>query len=134
MMERGRRRKLLGVVVSDRMDKTVVVEVGRTVRHPKYEKTMRLRKKYKAHDEKSEAAMGDLIEITEARPMSKTKCWRVSAIVRKAGALIEIGDELAEEERSEPQPQPAPETAPAAADESVDPKTEDSSDSSRDQT
>ncbi|NOZ22141.1 MAG: 30S ribosomal protein S17 [Planctomycetes bacterium] len=134
MKERGRRRRATGVVVSDKMDKSIVVEVERIVRHPKYEKTLRLRRKHKAHDEKNEAAMGDWVEIVEARPMSKTKCWRLMGIVRKVGGVIEIKDELApEEEGAERHPQGASADAPAREDESSAPETEESGDSGPDQ-
>ena len=126
MKERGRRRKLTGVVVSDSMDKTIVVEVERVVRHPKYDKILRLRRKHKAHDENNEASVGDRVEITEARPMSKTKCWRLSEIMRKAEGLIDVEEDLAAEA--------APSGAAPAADESVAPDTENSSDSGPDQT
>ncbi len=74
-----------GVVVSDKMDKTVVVEVERLVAHPKYKKIMRHTKKYHAHDENNECRMGDRVRLESTRPLSKTKCWRVSEIIdRKA--------------------------------------------------
>ena len=71
------RRKLIGRVSSDKMDKTVVVEVVRFKRDNMYKKYVRVRKKYKAHDEKNAAQVGDLVEIVEARPMSRTKRWRI---------------------------------------------------------
>ena len=73
----GRRKTREGVVVSNKMDKTVVVLVERLVKHPKYRKYLKARKKYKAHDEKNAAKVGDLVEIIEARPMSRTKRWRI---------------------------------------------------------
>lgn len=76
-MERGRRRKLKGVVTSNKMDKTVVVSVTRKVRHPRYEKLVEKRKKYYAHVEGREVNEGDEVFIMECRPISKLKRWRV---------------------------------------------------------
>ncbi len=73
-----------GVVVSTKMDKTVVVQVERSYRHPIYKKVVRQRKKYKAHDQNEKCRVGDLIEITETRPLSKTKHWTVAQIIKKA--------------------------------------------------
>lgn len=75
------RKKLTGTIVSDKMDKTVVVEVERVFHHPRYQKRVRERKKYKAHDELG-AKVGDRVEIEECRPMSKEKRFRVIRIVR----------------------------------------------------
>ena len=72
---------LTGEVVSDKMDKTVVVEVQRTFRHPLYGKTIRRCKKYKVHDEQNTAKVGDLVEIKECRPLSKTKYMTLNRIV-----------------------------------------------------
>ncbi len=78
------RRKLLGRVVSDKMDKTVVVEVVRRSRDAKYKKYVRSRNRYKAHDEKNECKTGDRVEIMEHRPLSKEKRWKVSRIIVRA--------------------------------------------------
>jgi len=84
-MERSTARKTrVGVVVSDKMDKTVVVEIGSTVRHKLYGKTMRRVAKFKAHDEANSCGVGDRVRITETRPLSKTKRWRVAEILEKA--------------------------------------------------
>ena len=80
---RGRRKLRLGVVVSDKMDKTVVVSVESRVKHPLYGRVVRRNKRYKAHDENNEAREGDLVEIRETRPLSKTKRWRVARIVER---------------------------------------------------
>ncbi|MEO5366263.1 MAG: 30S ribosomal protein S17 [Magnetococcus sp. WYHC-3] len=72
------RRVMQGVVVSDKMDKTVVVLVERKVRHALYGKTMRSSKKYKAHDEENAFHVGDVVQIMESRPISKDKCWVVT--------------------------------------------------------
>ena len=76
------RRRLNGTVVSNKMDKTVVVRVERTVVHPKYLKRFTLSKKYKAHDAENAYQVGDIVTIEESRPMSKSKTWRVVAKVK----------------------------------------------------
>jgi small subunit ribosomal protein S17 len=81
---RGRAKVREGVVVSDKMDKTVVVAVQRLVRHPKYRKYVRSRKRFKAHDEANECKVGDRVRISETRPLSRDKRWRVQVIVEKA--------------------------------------------------
>ena len=84
---RKARRSMEGVVTSDRMAKTITVEIERTYRHPKYGKFVRTAKKYHAHDEKGEYKMGDVVEIAEGRPISKTKSWVVTRLVEKALAV-----------------------------------------------
>lgn len=79
------RKSLTGTVVSDKMDKTVVVEVMMTKRHPLYGKVIRMSKKYKAHDENNECRIGDQVQIIESRPISRHKRWAVVSIVEKAG-------------------------------------------------
>ncbi len=81
---RGKRNEVVGVVVSDKMQKTLTVEVSRMVRHKKYGKYLKRQSVYKAHDEKSVAKMGDLVRITQSRPLSKTKRWSLVEIVEKA--------------------------------------------------
>lgn len=81
---RGSRKARIGHVVSDVMDKTVVVAVETLVRHPLYGKIMRRTTKFKAHDEDNSANQGDTVEIVETRPLSREKRWRVSKIVEKA--------------------------------------------------
>ena len=83
-MERNLRKSRIGVVVSDRMDKTIVVAVVRKVKHPLYKKYITRTKKFKAHDELNECRIGDKVEIVETRPLSKDKCWRLAQIVEKA--------------------------------------------------
>ena len=81
----ARRRKVLqGVVVSDKMEKTAVVTVERTVQHPLYKKTVRKSKKYKIHDEENACGIGDQVRLIECKPISKDKCWRLLEVVRKA--------------------------------------------------
>ncbi len=77
MKSRGQRKKRSGTVISDKMDKTVVVEVRRTVMDPTYKKVIQRRKRYKAHDEENQYKVGDKVIIMETRPISKDKRWRV---------------------------------------------------------
>jgi small subunit ribosomal protein S17 len=81
---RGYRKVREGLVVSDKMDKTVVVEVEDRVKHPKYGKVIRRTKKYKAHDGQNACGVGDRVLLMETRPMSATKRWRVAEILEKA--------------------------------------------------
>ena len=81
---RGRRKLRTGVVVSDGMDKTVVIRVDDQLRHPLYGKTLRRKAKLQAHDEGNEAQVGDRVRVMETRPLSKTKRWRVVEIVERA--------------------------------------------------
>ena len=83
-MERNLRKERTGVVVSDKMDKTVVVAVERKEKHPLYGKFVKKTTKFVAHDEKNECGVGDTVLIMETRPLSKTKNWRVVTIVEKA--------------------------------------------------
>lgn len=84
VITRGRRKVRVGTVVSDRMDKTVVVAVERIMRHPLYGKTVKRTKKFHAHDENNECRVGDVVEIMETRPLSRTKRWRVARVIQKA--------------------------------------------------
>ncbi|ABQ47315.1 MULTISPECIES: 30S ribosomal protein S17 [Thermotoga] len=77
------RKRLTGIVVSDKMDKTVVVAVEKLVQHPIYKKYVKRTKKYHAHDERNECKIGDVVEIEETRPLSKTKRWRVVRIIQR---------------------------------------------------
>jgi small subunit ribosomal protein S17 len=81
---RARRNVLVGTVTSDKMDKTVVVTVERTTRHPLYGKVVKVYKKYKAHDENNEAKEGDVVRICECRPISKDKSYFVQEILERA--------------------------------------------------
>ena len=90
-MKAGKKR-LVGSVVSDKMDKTVVVRVERLVRHPRYGKVLRRTKKYKAHDAENECRVGDVVRIVESRPLSREKRWAVEEIVKRTGigAAMEV--------------------------------------------
>ena len=83
-MERNNRKSQTGVVVSDKMDKTVVVEVSSHVRHPLYKKYIKRTVRLKAHDEMNECGIGDTVRVMETRPLSKEKHWRVVSIIEKA--------------------------------------------------
>ena len=83
-MERNLRKERVGVVVSDKMDKTVVVAVSDKRKHPVYKKTITRTKKFKAHDELNECGVGDKVRIVEARKLSKDKNWRIAEIIEKA--------------------------------------------------
>ncbi len=84
MRERGNRKTLQGIVVSDKMDKTIVVKVERMVKHPLFHKYLKQHERYKAHDEGNSCGIGDKVLITESRPLSKDKRWRVRQIIEKA--------------------------------------------------
>ena len=83
-MERNLRKERVGIVTSDKMDKTVVVTVEQRAIHPLYKKTITTSKKYKAHDEENTCGVGDKVLIMETRPLSKDKRWRVVEIIEKA--------------------------------------------------
>jgi len=80
---RGHRKERLGQVISDKMDKTIVVEVERRFRHARFKKVVTAYSKFYAHDEKNEAKVGDRVRIQETRPLSKTKCWRLMEVVER---------------------------------------------------
>ncbi len=96
----AQRKRLIGHVVSNKMDKTVVVVVQRTRRHPLYGKVIRLSKRYKAHDEDNACQMGDEVRIVESRPYSKDKHFRVEAILKRAAQIdttpLQADQQLAE--------------------------------------
>ncbi len=98
---RGKRKVKVGRVVSDKMDKTIVVSVERLSRHPLYKRVIRLTTKFKAHDERNEAHLGDTVRIEESRPLSATKRWRMVEILARA------------DEASGPIPTEEPETSEA---------------------
>ncbi|MEG6586980.1 MULTISPECIES: 30S ribosomal protein S17 [Dendrosporobacter] len=84
MTERNERKTRIGKVVSDKMDKTVVVAIERLVQHPLYKKSMKKTVKFKAHDENNDSHIGDTVEIMETRPLSKDKRWRVIEVLERA--------------------------------------------------
>ena len=83
-MERSLRKTRVGEVVSDKMDKTIVVAIKDNVKHPLYKKVMKTTYKLKAHDENNECGIGDTVEVMETRPLSKDKRWRLVRIIEKA--------------------------------------------------
>ena len=83
-MERGKRKTRIGRVVSDKMQKTIVVAVETFVTHPLYKKQIKKTTKFKVHDENDECRIGDVVKIMETRPLSKDKCWRLVDIIEKA--------------------------------------------------
>lgn len=83
-MERNLRKERIGVVTSNKMDKSISVIVERKVKHPVYGKFLKQSKKFMAHDESNECNIGDTVKITETRPLSKSKCWRLSEIIERA--------------------------------------------------
>jgi small subunit ribosomal protein S17 len=93
----GKRKTKVGRVVSDKMDKTIVVSVERLARHPLYKRVVRLTTKFKAHDEANDAKVGDTVLIEESRPLSATKRWRLLEIVQRAGDHGLASDIVSEE-------------------------------------
>ena len=83
-MERNLRKEKTGLVTSDKMEKTITVTIERRVKHPIYGKFVKTTKKFKAHDEKNDAKAGDIVKISETRPLSKTKRWRLVEVVERA--------------------------------------------------
>lgn len=83
-MERNLRKERIGVVTSDKMEKTITVSIERRVKHPIYGKFVKTTKKFKAHDEKNDAKTGDTVKISETRPLSKTKRWRLVEVLERA--------------------------------------------------
>jgi len=86
----GRRKIREGIVVSNKMDKTVVVVVERLVRHAQYRKYQRERERYKAHDEQNKCRLGDRVQLVETRPLSRDKRWAVQAILSRSEALADV--------------------------------------------
>jgi len=103
--EETKQKTRLGFVVSDKMNKTVVVAVETPKRHPLYKKTIRRVVKYKAHDEKNECQIGDKVRIIEMRPLSKDKRWRVAEIISKGEAVEITPEEIAQEDLAKVQPE-----------------------------
>ncbi len=95
---RAQRKTKIGRVVSDKMDKTIVVSVERHARHPLYRRVIRVTKRFKAHDEANEARVGDTVLIEESRPLSATKRWRLAEVISRAGEeAAAIGEVVSEE-------------------------------------
>jgi len=90
------RRKIVGVVVKDKMDKSVVIEVEKFLKHPRYHKYLKTKKRYKAHDEGNVCRVGDKVLLVETRPLSKDKRWLVKEIIKKEEPVAIVKDEVAE--------------------------------------
>jgi small subunit ribosomal protein S17 len=101
---RRMRASKVGVVVSDRMDKTAVVAVERMVRHPAYKRIVRRTSKFFAHDEKNDVHVGDRVEIVETRPMSKNKRWRIARVIARAPERVRGAAALAVQDEEVPAP------------------------------
>mgnify|MGYP000846723737 CR=1 FL=1 len=99
MTERNERKTLIGTVVSDKMEKTVVVKVETRVRHPLYGRIVRRTKRFKAHDEHNECKAGDRVRLMETRPLSKEKRWRGAEILKRA---IDLGPPVKGDKASDP--------------------------------
>jgi small subunit ribosomal protein S17 len=93
--DRNTRRTIEGLVTSDKMAKTITVEVVRTYKHPKYKKYMRVNKKYHAHDEQGEAHIGDRVELAACRPLSKLKRWRLVRVLERGTLTVDVGVDTA---------------------------------------
>ena len=91
--ERGHRKEREGVVTKDRMNKTIVVRIERTVRHPEYRRVVRRAMTVKAHDETNQACIGDLVRIHETRPISKQKNWRLLCVLKTAAGNVPASNE-----------------------------------------
>jgi small subunit ribosomal protein S17 len=114
---RRARKTVVGRVVSDRMQKTITVEESRLVRHDKYGKYLRRGVRYKAHDEKSAAKEGDLVEIAHTRPLSKSKHWSLVRVLEKGRVKAVLGEEDREKAAPPPKQRPAPRAAADAGSE-----------------
>lgn len=90
VVERAHRKERVGEVVSDKMNKTIIVRVQRRFRHPQFKKVVTRYRKFYAHDEKREAKLGDRVRIQETRPLSKTKCWRLVEVVERNTGVLPV--------------------------------------------
>jgi small subunit ribosomal protein S17 len=99
-MAEQRRKIFIGEVVSNRMQKTITVQVERRVRHPVYERVIKRSKKFHVHDEHNQCQIGDMVRIVETRPLSKTKCWRLLEIIQRRTGTTTLAQETAEEQEA----------------------------------
>jgi small subunit ribosomal protein S17 len=99
-MAEQRRKIFIGEVVSNRMQKTITVQVERRVRHPIYERVIKRSKKFHVHDEHNQCQIGDMVRIVETRPLSKTKCWRLLEIIQRRTGTTTLAQETAEEQEA----------------------------------
>lgn len=94
------RRKIVGVVVKDRMDKSVVIEVEKFMKHPRYHKYLKTKKRYKAHDEENACKIGDKVLVVETRPLSKDKRWLVKEVIKSEGPAA-VQEEVVKDDTGE---------------------------------
>lgn len=99
-MAEQRRKIFVGEVVSNRMQKTITVQVERRVRHPIYERVIKRSKKFHVHDERNQCQIGDVVRIVETRPLSKTKCWRLLEIIQRRTGTTPLAQGTAEEQEA----------------------------------
>ena len=99
---RSNRKERVGVVISDKMDKTITVQVDRVSRHPVYNRSIRKATKFKAHDETNTAKIGDVVRIQETRPLSKTKRWRLVEVVKRSTGVESVELKPVEGEKASP--------------------------------
>jgi small subunit ribosomal protein S17 len=99
-MVEQRRKIFVGEVVSNRMQKTITVQVERRVRHPIYERVIKRSKKFHVHDEHNQCQIGDVVRIVETRPLSKTKCWRLLEIIQRRTGTTTLAQDTAEEQEA----------------------------------
>ena len=99
-MAEQKRKIFVGEVVSNRMQKTITVQVERRVRHPIYERVIKRSKKFHVHDEHNQCQIGDMVRIVETRPLSKTKCWRLLEIIQRRTGTTALVPETAEEQEA----------------------------------
>jgi len=95
------RKKIVGIVVKDRMDKSVVIEVEKFSKHPRYHKYLRTKKRYKAHDEGNLCKIGDRVLVVETRPLSKDKRWLVKEIIKSEGPAVVLQEEVVRDDTGE---------------------------------
>ena len=105
--ERLQRKVRVGVVTSNRMTKTIVVQVVRLVRHPKYSRVIQRSSSFKAHDETNSASIGDWVKIMETRPISRDKRWRLVEILKRASTAPPVPEDDIVKKKAEPAPQPS---------------------------
>ena len=121
----SKRKTKVGRVVSDKMDKTIVVSVERLARHPLYKRVIRLTTKFKAHDESNDARVGDTVQIEESRPLSATKRWRLVRVVQRAGEHGSPADLVSDEAETSEAIHAAAHPGRHAADDEADAATAD---------
>ncbi|MDR2018984.1 MAG: 30S ribosomal protein S17 [Syntrophobacterales bacterium] len=92
------RKKIIGIVIKDKMDKSVVIEVEKFLKHPRYHKYLKMKKKYKAHDEANVCKVGDKVLLVETRPLSKDKRWLVKEVIKREAPVAIVKDEVVKDD------------------------------------